>query len=183
MPQQNPASTPALQHEPAPAPSSAAQITLSSGELAMRCQLSRGALRLYERQGLIQPSQRSASGYRIFDEQTVTTLNAIRVAQQAGFTLAEIGEMMRLIDPSQFSATHVSATLRQKSRSVEDKIKQLQTFKRFLDRVAATPEILLDPECDILLELAMLDANQPARPRRAASGSSSPKPVSKPSRS
>ncbi len=181
MPQVNPPSLPVFQA--ATEPTAGSQITLSSGELATRCQLSRGALRLYERHGLIQPTQRSAAGYRMFDPETVTTLNAIRVAQQAGFTLAEIGEMIRLIDPSQFSATQVSATLRQKSKSIENKIKQLQTFKRFLDRVAATPEILLDPECDILLELAMLDAKQPEKPQRASSRSNSPKPVSKPSRS
>jgi MerR family transcriptional regulator, copper efflux regulator len=137
--------------------------TLSSGQLSLETGLSRGALRLYEKHGLIQPEHRTTSGYRVFSLETVVTLNAIKVASKAGFTLAEIGDLLTLIDADNFSASKVKSALQQKIDEVELKIIHLNQFKKFMQQVAKKPEMLLDPDCDAMLELAMLAASSSQR--------------------
>jgi DNA-binding transcriptional MerR regulator len=133
--------------------------TLSSGQLSLETGLSRGALRLYEKHGLIEPEHRTTSGYRAFSPETVVTLNAIKVASKAGFTLAEISDLLNLIDADDFSALKVKKALQQKIDEVDLKIIHLNQFKRFMQQVAKKPETLLDPNCDAMLELAMLAAS------------------------
>jgi MerR family transcriptional regulator, copper efflux regulator len=132
--------------------------TLTSGQLSIETGLSRGALRLYERHGLIKPELRTSAGYRMFSADTVVTLNAIKVASKAGFTLAEIGDLLGLIDEEHFSAATIRKALHLKIQQVDEKIHHLTQFKRFMERVAKKPEMLLDPNCDAMLELAMLAA-------------------------
>jgi MerR family transcriptional regulator, copper efflux regulator len=143
-----------------PAPPPAAR-SLSSGQLAKETQLSRGALRLYEKYGLIQAERRTASGYRVFAADTVTTLNAIKVACSAGFTLAEVRELLGLVDAQEFSPSAIRSTLFEKIAEVDSRIAHLQQFKRFMQQVSKKPEILLDPACDAMLELAALASALP----------------------
>lgn len=51
-------------------------------------------LRYYERRGLLPAPERTPSGHRRYDEQTVRFLGAIKEAQAVGFTLAEIAEFL-----------------------------------------------------------------------------------------
>lgn len=132
--------------------------TLSSGQLSIETGLSRGALRLYEKHGLIKPELRTSAGYRMFSMDTVVTLNAIKVASRAGFTLAEIGDLLSLIDAEHFSSSALRKALQIKIQEVDEKIHHLAQFKRFMQRVSKKPEMLLDPDCDAMLELAMLAA-------------------------
>lgn len=74
---------------PLPAP-------LRIGELASATGASVQAIRYYERQGLIAPMGRRASGYREFAPEAVDAVRFIRHAQAIGFKLAEIGELLRL---------------------------------------------------------------------------------------
>jgi DNA-binding transcriptional MerR regulator len=131
---------------------------LTSGQLGTATGLSRGALRLYEKYGLITPEHRTSSGYRVFSAETVITLNAIKVACKAGFTLAEVGDLLAIIDAEPFSSIAIKKAIQQKVKEVDAKIDHLNQFKRFMQRVSKDPAMLLDPACDAMLELAMLAA-------------------------
>ena len=62
------------------------------GELSKRTSVSRDAIRFYERNGLItsQPSASASNNYRVYPEDTALTLELIREAQAAGFSLSEL---------------------------------------------------------------------------------------------
>jgi MerR family redox-sensitive transcriptional activator SoxR len=62
---------------------------LTVGEVAQRVGMRTSALRYYESVGLIAPPRR-VSGQRRYDESVIKTLTLIQMAQQAGFTIAEI---------------------------------------------------------------------------------------------
>jgi DNA-binding transcriptional MerR regulator len=141
----------------APLPTSALE-SLTSGQLGAATGLSRGAIRLYEKYGLITPERRTSSGYRVFSAETVITLNAIKVACKAGFTLAEVGDLLAIIDAEPFSTSAIKKAIKEKIEEVDHKIDHLNQFKRFMQRVSKKPEMLLDPACDAMLELAMLAA-------------------------
>ncbi|GLZ39353.1 MerR family transcriptional regulator [Actinokineospora sp. NBRC 105648] len=63
------------------------------GELARRTGVSERSLRYYEEQGLLAPT-RSASGYRQFTDEHVTTVRGIRSLLAAGLSTAIIGELL-----------------------------------------------------------------------------------------
>jgi MerR family redox-sensitive transcriptional activator SoxR len=62
---------------------------LTIGEVAKRAGLNTSAIRYYERKGLL-PKPERISGQRRYDESILQQLSVIRLAQQAGFTIAEI---------------------------------------------------------------------------------------------
>ena len=65
------------------------------GEIAERAGVNVETLRYYERRGLLPAPERTPSGHRRYDEETVRLLRAIKEAQAVGFTLAEIAEYLR----------------------------------------------------------------------------------------
>jgi len=65
------------------------------GEVARRTGLKISAIRFYEAQGLLPPAARR-SGQRDFDAQTIDRLQLIAAAQEHGFRLAEIREMLKI---------------------------------------------------------------------------------------
>jgi DNA-binding transcriptional MerR regulator len=135
----------------------------TSGQLGAATGFSRGAIRLYEKYGLITPERRTSSGYRVFSADTVVTLNAIKVACKAGFTLAEVGDLLAIIDAEPFSSAAIRKAIKEKCEEVDHKIAHLNQFKRFMQRVSKNPTMLLDPACDAMLELAMLAAQTQRR--------------------
>jgi DNA-binding transcriptional MerR regulator len=63
------------------------------GELARRTGVATSALRYYERIGLLSPAER-AGGRRHYTASSAERVALIRLYQDAGFTLAEIGRML-----------------------------------------------------------------------------------------
>lgn len=53
-------------------------------------------IRYYEKEGLLAPASKTAAGYRLYDEQAVRRLHFIKHAQQCGFSLMEIRELLAL---------------------------------------------------------------------------------------
>ncbi|MEM6431657.1 MAG: MerR family transcriptional regulator [Deinococcota bacterium] len=66
---------------------------LTIGQLARQAGLATSTLRYYETQGLLTP-ERSESGYRLYPQTNLMVLNLISRAQQLGFTLAEIKQLL-----------------------------------------------------------------------------------------
>lgn len=78
--------------QPSQHPTTPAHLTI--GELADRCGTTPRALRYYEEQDLITPSQRSKGGYRLYAEETIKRINAIMALQDLGYSLSNITEML-----------------------------------------------------------------------------------------
>jgi DNA-binding transcriptional MerR regulator len=76
-----------MEHSPA---TSVSEKPLTIGALARRANVSTSMLRFYEREGLLTPGQRTASGYRLYPADAEQTLLFIRRAQRLGFSLADI---------------------------------------------------------------------------------------------
>lgn len=65
------------------------------GQVAKRLGLRTSTLRYYEQEGLLTPHSRSRSGYRLYDEKACETLRFIQRAQRLGFSLADIGALLK----------------------------------------------------------------------------------------
>ena len=69
---------------------------LTIGKLAHSVGVSSDTLRYYEQEGLIEPAGKSPAGYRLYDQDSARRFRFIKQAQQCGFTLAEIRELLVL---------------------------------------------------------------------------------------
>lgn len=89
-------------------------------------------VRYYERRGIIPEPPRTPSGYRQYDEAVVDRIRFVKRAQDLGFTLEEIEELLglRVNDPRACAAVE-EATLG-KLRSVDQKIAELERLRSVL---------------------------------------------------
>lgn len=76
---------------------------LKIGQLAKRTGLSVRTLRHYDQIGLLKPSQRTPSGYRLYTDADVTRLQQILSLRQLGFSLEQVKECLdgRRLSPQQ----------------------------------------------------------------------------------
>jgi len=125
------------------------------GELADRAGVNLQTVRYYERRGLLPEPARTGSGYREYGEEDVHRLRFIRRAQELGFTLSEIGELLSLrVDPGR-SAEDVRRRALEKIQGVRQKIRDLQRIRRALERLVAACEAHGSPEeCAIMHAIA-----------------------------
>jgi len=108
--------------------------TIRIGRVAQQTGLSIDTIRFYEKQRLLKRSPRSEGGFRLFDAGDIETLKFIRKAQELGFTLKEIRELLILREGHVPSCSHVKALLNQKLEAVAWKITQLQSLEDSLKR-------------------------------------------------
>lgn len=111
--------------------------SLTIGELARRSGVKVSTVRVYEREGLLPSADRSAANYRLFPDEAVARIRFARRAQQLGFTLAEIGELLALRLSSRTRCAQVRQLTRAKLADVEGRIRSLQAMRRALQPPAA----------------------------------------------
>jgi len=105
------------------------------GEVARRAGMRTSALRYYESVGLLPPPRRVYGGHRRYDSSVLELLRVLRMAQQAGFTIAE---MHRLVAgfPAETPASERWQLLAQKKlQEVEAAIVHAQQTKQMLERL------------------------------------------------
>ena len=103
------------------------------GEAARRADLNPKTIRFYEEIGLIAPTGRTTSGYRLFDDEAVSRLGFIKKAQALGFTLTEIGEILALRDGGAMPCDHVEVEVTRKVAAIEERIAELTRLKTSLE--------------------------------------------------
>ncbi|WKE64865.1 MerR family transcriptional regulator [Gallaecimonas kandeliae] len=88
------------------------------GELAQRCGLTVRTLHHYDAVGLLSPSARSDSGYRLYDRGDVARLHEIQALKRFGLPLADIGAV--LADPGRNLAAIVEQQMASLARQLEE---------------------------------------------------------------
>jgi MerR family copper efflux transcriptional regulator len=109
--------------------------TLSIGQVARRAGVGVETVRFYEREGLLEEPPRRASGYRQYSEQVVKRIRFIKRAQQLGFSLKEITELLMLRVDAQTSCDEVKQRTEAKIAEVEQKLVELQRMRQALLQV------------------------------------------------
>lgn len=112
-------------------------------------------IRFYERKGLVaQPTRPAAGGFRSYPAETVARIQFIRQAQDIGFSLREIRELLSLqLDPSA-DCGEVRAHAQTKLDEVKRKITSLESMKEALEElIEACPGKGALRQCSILAAL------------------------------
>jgi DNA-binding transcriptional MerR regulator len=87
--------------------------------------------------GWLEEPPRRASGYRQYSEEVVKRIHFIKRAQQLGFSLKEITELLMLRVDGQTSCEEVKRHAEAKIAEVERKVIELQRMRQALREIAA----------------------------------------------
>lgn len=98
--------------------------TVHIGNAARLAGISVDTIRFYQKLGLINGASRSTGGYRLFSEEQIRDLMFVRHAQELGFSLTEIGELLALRQ-KHHACSDVQSMLKHKLAGVREKIKSL----------------------------------------------------------
>jgi len=104
------------------------------GELSKQTGFQVETLRYYEKQGLLAPTSRTASGYREYNAASLKQLHFIYQAKSVGFSLNEISELLTLrVEPDQHSCAEVKTIAEHKLQQIENKISELTKMRDALN--------------------------------------------------
>src|SRR6266446_3467449 len=95
---------------------------LTTARLAHEGGVNVETIRYYERHGLLPKPPRTPSGYRVFSDEAVTRLRFIKHAQDLGFSLREIKELLSLRVKPGSSCSDVRRKAEAKITDVDQKI-------------------------------------------------------------
>lgn len=130
------------------------------GQAAREVGVAASAVRYYEERGLLKPSGRSESGYRLYSPGDVDRLRFIRSAQAVGFTLEDIRAL--LVFDRGDGRDDVRRLLERRLADIDRKMSELKrvrvTLASALKRCRGSKD-----ECPVLDEIRR---PQPARSRR-----------------
>lgn len=111
---------------------------LKSGELAKRAGVNVETLRFYERKGLLPKPPQRASGYREYPIESIALIRFIKRAQDLGFSLAEVRELLALRVQPGTTCADVRERAEHKMLDVRQKISDLKAIERALQKLTAT---------------------------------------------
>ena len=148
-------------------PDSTTPRTFTTSQLCKVAGVTRGQLRLYEREGLIAPPKRTAAGYRCYEIDASMRLRAILLLKEVGFTLAEIGLLLDERDMGNIGRQELQDLSSQLVRRIDERVLRLQVVRKLAAPLAlGDMSELEDPDCTFLTEFLSAELAMP-QARRA----------------
>ena len=126
-------------------------IRMTIGQVARQTGVSVETIRYYEKEGLINEPERSPSGYRQYQEETIKRVLFIQRAKEVGFTLKEISDLLLIQSKPDARCGDLLNKATLKVAQIEEKIHELQRMKQSLQQL--TEECMSDSgleDCPIL---------------------------------
>jgi len=105
------------------------------GEAAECAGVNVQTLRYYQRRGLIPKPKRRASGYRDYSTETASVVRFIKRAQELGFTLRDVGELIALRDNRSQGRAEVRALASEKLTDIRNRIHCLRAMQRAMEEL------------------------------------------------
>jgi MerR family transcriptional regulator, copper efflux regulator len=126
-------------------------MSMTIGAVAEAARVNVATVRYYERRGILAAPRRTESGYRQYDPSAVARIRFIRRAQELGFSLDEIADLLalRVEDPAACGA--VESATRAKLEDVESRIRELERLREILkDLLGSCRAREATSECPVL---------------------------------
>jgi MerR family transcriptional regulator, mercuric resistance operon regulatory protein len=140
---------------------------MRTSELAGRAGVNSETLRYYERRGLLDEPPRTSGGYRDYPDAAVDLLRFIKRAQELGFTLDEVEELLHLDAGGPESCDAARALTEARKADLEARIADLQRMRDSLTELVATCDLPRpDRSCPLLAAIATLPPRRAPRRHR-----------------
>ncbi len=102
------------------------------GQLARAAGFTEKTLRFYDEIGLLRPSSRSTSGYRLYDEQAIERLRFVRKAQGLGLSLDDMRTILEIGDEGGVPCGHVVSVVDRELERIDGQMRRLRSLRRDL---------------------------------------------------
>src|SRR5690554_3747314 len=109
--------------------------SLTIGGLAKAANVNVETIRYYQRRGLLSEPKRPLGGIRRYGSADIDRLTFVKTAQQLGFSLDEVGDLLRLEDGTH--CEEASALAEHKLKDVREKIERLVKIEKALSEMAS----------------------------------------------
>jgi MerR family mercuric resistance operon transcriptional regulator len=109
-----------------------------TSEVAAAAHVNAQTLRYYERRGLLPQPRRTRSGYRAYTADAVRVVRFVKRAQQLGFTLDDIEELLHLADGGPASCDEAKTMARGRVADLQRRIADLAGMRDALTRLVDT---------------------------------------------
>ena len=131
---------------------------LTIGSVAQQAGVNIETLRYYERKGIVPKPPRTSSNYRLYSEETVRRVRFVKRAQELGFSLREIKELLALRATRGAKCRDVGRQALQKIEEIDEKIQTLEAMKDVLRKLVKECASTRAPASDCAI-LESLDSN------------------------
>ena len=129
----NPSHQPSVSHNEKPTLEK-----LTRGKLAAQTGCHIETIRYYEKTGLLDAPERSATGYRLYNHNHLRVLHFIQRSKSLGFSNDQIQSLLELSDSSQqHTRAEVKALTEDHINTISDKIKDLQKIRKRLEGISS----------------------------------------------
>lgn len=127
---------------------------LKVGEVAKQAGVNLQTIHYYERRGLLPKPPRTGSNYRAYPEDAVLRVRFIKRAQELGFSLKDIKELLSLRAAPRAKCADVLRRARTKVQDIDEKIATLHRMRTALSKLMDECEGTLPiSQCPILESL------------------------------
>ena len=132
---------------------------MRTSEVAAQAHVNTQTLRYYERRGLLPQPERSQSGYRAYTADAVRVVRFVKRAQQLGFTLNDIEELLHLAEGGPASCEEARAMARTRIADLQRRIDELADMRDSLARLVDTcDQPRTERDCPILRDIETASA-------------------------
>lgn len=105
------------------------------GEAARQSGVGIETIRYYEREGIIPPAGRTASGRRVYSGEEVSRLRFIRTCRDLGFSIADIRQLMDLCGDAAPSCARAETVGRRQLQAVRARMADLARIEAALEEL------------------------------------------------
>ncbi len=109
---------------------------MTIGKLAKRAGVGVETIRFYERKGLLKRPQKRLGGFRYYSIDEASRIYFIKRAQELGFTLREVKELLEIQNKRKLSGNQVKEKALKKIEEIKKKISDLQRMEKALTQLA-----------------------------------------------
>lgn len=127
---------------------------MNIGQAAEASGVSAKMIRYYEKTGLIEPAERTESGYRVYTKSDIHTLQFIRRARDLGFSVPQIQNLLALWHNRDRSSADVKAVAVEHIEQLCEKVSQMEEMIATLRHLAERCSDDDRPDCPILQDLS-----------------------------
>jgi len=107
--------------------------TLSVGQVAKQAGVKVQTLHYYEKVGILKPAFRRDSGYRAYDRDAIRKIRFIKHAQELGFSLDEIRDLLKLKSVNTTKCEGIQKKAKAHLEDVREKIDRLDRIRVVLE--------------------------------------------------
>ena len=109
---------------------------MTIGKLAKASGVGVETIRFYERKGLIKRPSRQAGAYREYTADEAARIRFIKRAQELGFTLREVKELLEIQSKRRVTGAQVRGKAEEKIQEIQEKISDLKQMESSLRKLA-----------------------------------------------